>query len=141
MKLSLNGTTLPQVIQYGHDTINSQQFKEDLNDLIKAVVEKGRSTNVGERFKVFVVGYAQFFNQETTQCNDVSFKPWDNPLPAQKLTVERRTAMNELALALNKALSDAVNGFKDKGVYWVDYDKDFDGHRSVLFHLIIEYIK
>ena len=37
--------------------------------------------------------------------------------------------MNGLALALNQALSDAVNTHKDKGVFWVDYDKDFDGHR------------
>jgi lysophospholipase L1-like esterase len=129
LSFKLWGMNCKEVIQYGHDTINSQQFKDDLNGLIKAVVEKGRGTNVGERFKVFVVGYAQFFNQETTQCNDVSFKPSWNPLPAQKLIVERRKAMNELALALNKALSDAVNGFKDKGVYWIDYDKDFDGHR------------
>lgn len=37
--------------------------------------------------------------------------------------------MNGLALALNKALFDAVDDFKDKGVYWVDYDQDFEGHR------------
>ena len=37
--------------------------------------------------------------------------------------------MNELALALKKALSDAVDSHKDKGVYWIDYDKYFDGHR------------
>lgn len=37
--------------------------------------------------------------------------------------------MNELALALNQALSNAVDGFKGTGVYWIDYDKDFDGHR------------
>jgi hypothetical protein len=128
LSFKLWGTNCEEVIQYGHDTIDSQQFKHDLNGLIKAVVGKGRSTNVEERLKVFV-GYAQFFNQETTQCNDVSFEPSWNPLPAQNLTVERRKAMNELALVLNTALSDAVNGFKDKGVYWIDYDKDFDGHR------------
>ncbi|KAL8779859.1 MAG: hypothetical protein Q9203_001407 [Teloschistes exilis] len=129
LSFKLWGMNCEEVIQYGHDTINSQQFKDDLNRLVKAVVDKGRATAVGERFKVFVVGYARFFNQETTQCNDVDFKPFWNPLTAQKLTVERRTAMNGLALALNKALSDAVDGFKDKGVYWVDYDQDFEGHR------------
>ena len=129
LSFKLWGLDCPGVIQYGHDTINSQKFKDDLTGLIQAVVDKGRGTSVGEGFKVFVVGYAQFFNQETTQCNNVDFKPVWNPLPAQKLTIERRTAMNELALALNKALSDAVSGFKDKGVYWVDYDSDFDGHR------------
>ena len=129
LSFKLWGMDCEAVIQKGHDTINSQQFKDDLNGLIKAIVDKGRGTNAGERFKVFVVGYAQFFNQKTTQCNDISFEPSWNPLPAQKLTVERRTAMNGLALALNQALSDAVDGFKDKGVYWIDYDKDFEGHR------------
>lgn len=28
-----------------------------------------------------------------------------------------------------KLLSDAVDGFKDKDVYWIDCDKDFEGHR------------
>lgn len=129
LSFKLWGMDCEEVIQYGHDTINSQQFKDDLNGLIGAVVEKGRGTSVGDRFKIFVVGYAQFFNQETTQCNDISFKPVWNLLPAQMLTVERRTAMNGLALALNKALAVAVDGFKDKGVYWVDYDQYFNGHR------------
>lgn len=82
LSFKLWGMNCEQVIQYGHDTISSQQFKDDLNGLIKAIVDKGRGTKVGGRFKVFVVGYAQFFNQETTQCNDVSFKPSWNPLPA-----------------------------------------------------------
>lgn len=129
LSFKLWGMDCEKVIQSGHDTINSQKFKDDLNGLIKAIVDKGRSTTVGKRFKVFVVGYAQFFNQQTTQCNKISFKPSWNPLPAQKLTIERRKAMNELALALNKALSDAVNGFRDMGVYWIDYDKEFEGHR------------
>lgn len=129
LSFKLWGMDCEAVIQSGHNKINSQQFKDDLNGLIRAIVDKGRGTSVGERFKVFVVGYAQFFNQQTTQCNGISFKPSWNPLKAQNLTVERRTAMNGLALALNKALSDAVDGFKDKGVYWIDYDKDFDGHR------------
>lgn len=60
------GMDCEEVIKSGHDTINSQQFKDDLNGLIKAIVNKGRGTNVGKRFKVFVIGYAQFFNQKTT---------------------------------------------------------------------------
>ncbi|KAI4158060.1 MAG: hypothetical protein LQ342_007790 [Letrouitia transgressa] len=129
LSFKLWGMDCEEVIQYGHDTIDSQKFKDDLNGLIQAIVDKGRKTKVGDQFKVFVTGYAKFFNQERTQCNDVDFKPPWNPLPAQKLTVERRTAMNDLALALNKALSAAVDGFKDKGVFYVDYDNDFNDHR------------
>ena len=129
LSFKLWGMDCEEVIQYGHTTIESQKFKDDLNDLIDAIIKKGRGTPVGDKFKVFVVGYAQFFNQKTTQCNDVDFKPPWNPMPAQKLTVERRTAMNGLALALNKALASAVDRVKDKNVYWVDYDDDFETHR------------
>jgi hypothetical protein len=129
LSLKLWGLDCEGVIKYGHDTINSQVFKDDLNSLVQAIVDKGRGTKVGDKFKVFIVGYAQFFNQETTQCNKVTFKSYWNPMPSQYLTVERRKAMNGLALHLNKALSEAADRFKDKGVYWVDYDKDFDGHR------------
>ncbi|KAI9890971.1 MAG: hypothetical protein M1814_003472 [Vezdaea aestivalis] len=129
LSFKLWGMDCEEVIKSGHDIIQSQKFQQDLNDLIQAVVDKGRKTSLGNRFKVFVVGYAQFFNQQRTQCNDVTFKPSWNPLPAQKLTIDRRTKMNQLALALNKALSDASNHFKDQGVYYVDYDKQYEGHR------------
>lgn len=129
LSFKLWGQDCEQVIQSGHDIIASQKFKDDLDGLIKAIIDKGRSTPVGDRFKVFVVGYAQFFNQETTQCNDISFEPSWNPLPQQKLTIERRTAMNDLALDLNTALAAAVEKVKTQGVFWVDYDSDFETHR------------
>lgn len=129
LSFKLWGQNCEQVIQSGHDIIDSQKFKDDLDGLIKAIIDKGRGTSVGDKFKVFVVGYAQFFNQQTTQCNDISFEPNWNPLPQQKLTIERRTAMNGLALDLNKALAAAVEKVKTQGVFWVDYDSDFETHR------------
>lgn len=129
VSFKLWGDTCEQVIKSANDKMKSQKFKDDIDGLIKAIIDKGRGTSVGDRFELFVVGYAQFFNQETTQCNGVTFKPKWNFLPAQYLTIERRKGMNSVAVGLNKALSDAVDRFKDKGVYWVDYDKAFDTHR------------
>ena len=129
LSFKLWGLDCEGVIKYGQGVIDSDDFKKNLDDLMKAVIAKGRGTKVGDKFKVFVVGYAQFFNQKTTQCNDVTFKPSWNPLAAQYLTVERRTAMNTLAINLNKALSDLANRFKDQGVYYIDYDQQMEGHR------------
>ena len=123
------GKDCDQVIQEGHDIINGQQFQTDMKAVITKAVDKGRGA-VGLEFRLFVTGYAQFFNQETTQCNDVTFKPGWNPLSPQYLTIERRTAMNGLALALNQALKSAVDGFpSDQGVTYVDYDNELEGHR------------
>ncbi|KAL2047970.1 hypothetical protein ABVK25_011141 [Lepraria finkii] len=75
-------------------------------------------------------GNAQFFNQITTQCNNVSIKPSWNPLSPQYLTVERRTAMNTLALALNTTIQSAVDAIDPLyNVYYVGPDSQFRGHR------------
>lgn len=122
------GQNCDQVIQEGHDIINNQQFQTDMKAVITKALDKGRGA-VGPEFRLFVTGYAQFFNQETTQCNEVTFKPGWNPASPQYLTIERRTAMNGLALALNQALKSAVDGFPTQGVTYVDYDNGFEGHR------------
>ena len=123
------GMDCDKVIQSAFDEIKKPEFNAGLDDLMNAIVKKGRGTRVGDRFKVFVVGYAQFFNQETTQCDNVDFRPRWSLIKAEKLTTGRRKAMNELALALNEALEDLVNRFRDQGVFWIDYDKEFEGHR------------
>lgn len=128
MSFKLWGMDCDAVIQNAHDIIASQKFKDDLDSVIQATVDKGRG-KVGDKFKVFITGYARFFNQTTTQCDTVSFKPWWVPLKSQYLTIERRTKMNDLTLVLNNALRTAAEGFKDQGVIFVDYDGNFDTHR------------
>ena len=118
------------VIQRGFDILNSENFKIDLFAVIKAVQDKGR-TKYGQDFHVFVTGYAQLFNSETAQCDQVTFRPngIGLVLPAQYLTQERRTKMNNLAIALNHALETAVGLFNPRDVTFVDYDHLFEGHR------------
>ena len=128
--LKLWGNDCDQTIQAGHDTLASDNFKSKMHEVIQKAVTKGRGTRVGPEFKFFVTGYAQFFNQKTTQCNKVSFKRPNNSLAPQNLTIERRTKMNELALSLNAALKAGVAQFPtDQGVVYVDYDAQFEGHR------------
>ena len=118
------------VIQRGFDILESEDFKIGLFTVIKAVQDKGRRIR-GQDFHVFVTGYAQLFNSERTQCNQVTFKPngIGLVLPPQFLTRERRKKMNNLAVALNHALETAVGLFDPRDVTFVDYDNLFEGHR------------
>ncbi|KAI4137623.1 MAG: hypothetical protein L6R39_007184 [Caloplaca ligustica] len=120
-----------QVIADSQARVNSPQFVTDALQVIIAALSKGTS-RVGPSFRVYVVGYAQFFNEQTTQCNDISFKPSWSPFARQYLTIERRQALNEIARNLNGALRAAVTrasiGAPNR-VFFVDYDDQFDGHR------------
>ena len=82
-----------------------------------------------------MTGYAQFFNELTTQCDGVSFRPdfLKKILKAkQYLTVEKRQALNRLARDLNAELREAVMkaslGAPGR-VFFIDYDRQFHGHR------------
>lgn len=117
------------VIQRGFDILDSQDFKTGLKEVLQDVRLLGR-THYGRDFHIFVTGYARLFNSETSQCDTVTFKPARWGLPAQYLTRERRTRMNELAVALNRALETAVQSFRPPGIVtFVDYDALFEGHR------------
>ena len=118
------------VIQRGFDILDSQNFQLDLFAVIKAVQDKGR-TRYGQDFHIFVTGYAQLFNSERAQCDQVTFRPDGIGLviPAQYLTRERRKNMNDLAVALNHALETAVGLFDSRDVTFVDYDHLFESHR------------
>ena len=118
------------VIQRGFDILDSEDFKIDLFTVIKTVQDKGR-TKHGQDFHIFVTGYAQLFNSERAQCDQVTFKPngIGLVLPAEHLTRERRKKMNDLAVALNHALETAVGLFDPRDVTFVDYDHLFESHR------------
>lgn len=67
------------------------------------------------RFKLYVIGYAQFFNPTTTQCENVSFHFWGElPENQRNLTSALRTTMNGLATSLNTQISDAVDRANEK---------------------------
>ena len=116
------------VIQRGFDILDTQDFKAGLFAVIKRVQDKGRR-KYGQDFHVFVTGYAQLFNSERAQCNQVTFRQSGVVLPAQFLTQERRKKMNDLAVALNHALETAVGLFNSRDVTFVDYDHLFESHR------------
>ena len=65
----------------------------DLAPILKQVTNPG--------FKLYLTGYAQFFDQEITQRNNVSFNSWvEKPENQANLITELRISMNGLALDL-----------------------------------------
>ena len=116
------------VIQRGFDILDSRDFKNGLSEVIEEVRYRGRE-QYGRNFHIFVTGYARLFNSDTSQCDQVTFKPSAVLFPAQYLTQDRRRRMNDLAVALNRALQAAVEQFPTRFVTYVDYDDLFEGHR------------
>lgn len=82
---------------------------------------EGKTNNLR---KVFWTGYAQFFDDSTTECDGVSWAFWWNGNSKQRLTQARRTRMNELTVAVNNAIRDAVSRAGSEFVF-IDYDTYF----------------
>ena len=124
------GIPCDAVIQRGFDIMEREDFEFDLFAVIKIVQDKGRRKH-GQDFHIFVTGYAQLFNSERAQCDQVTFRPSGIGLvlPGELLTKERRRKMNDLAKSLNLALKTAVGLFDPRDVTFVDYDPLFEGHR------------
>ncbi|KAH7050299.1 SGNH hydrolase-type esterase domain-containing protein [Macrophomina phaseolina] len=75
--------------------------------------------------KVFWTGYARFFDDTTADCDGVSWAFWYNGKSKQRLTQARRARMNELTVAVNHAIRDAVSRAGD-GFVFVDYDQYYE---------------
>ena len=80
-----------------------------------------------------MTGYGQFFNSDTTLCNDVTFARTANPNPDGKdhikMTQELRKEFNQMSLALNSAIQMAVAQHASDGVKYIDIDGPLTGHR------------
>ena len=113
------------LLQQGFDILDSDEFGEGIANVIRTVRDQGRRQYAN--FHIFVTGYAQLFNSETTQCNGVTFSL--GLLPRQYLTQDRRRRMNKLADELNFTLFTVVRLLDFEDVTYVDYDNLFEGHR------------
>lgn len=93
----------------------------NLNQLLSAVQPK-----LSKDGKIYLTGYAKFFDATTSQCDGQSWDVWPQLYPQvdhkRFLTQARRKRMNDLVDAVNKKLEAAVNGLGGKGVF-IDYDR------------------
>jgi hypothetical protein len=123
-------------IQATWDIINGQQLSADLDSLLQAILS--RVSISGPTFRLYVTGYAAFWNDVTTQCNGVSWSYWNQRQNRMYLTTELRAQFNDLAISLNGVINAAVlranandPGDNSQGsrVIYVDYDAQYEGHR------------
>lgn len=73
--------------KYSWELLKKPDLVENLDSLIKKVVEKGRSRPIGDKFKLYVTGYAKFFSAETRECDNVTFARDANPVDDRKWTI------------------------------------------------------
>jgi hypothetical protein len=113
--------------------IRDQTLVTRISDLIGKIVATARAGQAGNKFKLYVTRYGQFFNNETTLCNDIAFARTANPNPDNKphnnMTRQLRTEFNEMSLGLNAATKEAVALHAQDGVKYVDIDAILAGHR------------
>ncbi|KAL8772549.1 MAG: hypothetical protein Q9209_002210 [Squamulea sp. 1 TL-2023] len=115
-------------IERSASKIDDPLLFNSLDLIIKQILIRG-ITAAGEGFRLFVTGYAQFFNEKTDQCDHATFSYWDRGDKARMLTKDLRRKLNKLARDLNSQIKAAVDNNKQWGVTFVDYDAQFEGHR------------
>ena len=89
-------------------------------------------TTVGSNpnFKLFVTNYPKFWNQDTDQCDTVSFSYWPGYSGSDKMTKAKRTQMNNLSNQMNAVILSVVQNWnRDSRIHYVDIDSAFEGHR------------
>ena len=115
--------------------INSPDLVNNIDGLIQKIVTKGRKGTIGNKFLLYVTGYASFFNEDDPACNEVTFARTANPIDDgkehTKLTTELRKDFNKMTDALNAAVINAVNRNKDNGVKFINIQANgaLDTHR------------
>jgi hypothetical protein len=74
---------------------------------------------------VMVIGYTQFWNAVTNQCDDADW----GVLRSNKMDKSKREAMNSLSRAMNEKIGAAVSQLGDPRFVFIDPDTFFEGHR------------
>nr|OQO18140.1 hypothetical protein B0A51_14732 [Rachicladosporium sp. CCFEE 5018] len=112
--------------------IRSPDLANNIEKVISAAITKGRAGSAGDAFKLYVLGYADFYNVDTDQCSTVTFAR--NPKrdgSSQKMTKELRQTFNDMANELNGAIAEAVNRQGSQSAFYVDWQANggLTGHR------------
>ena len=104
--------------QRSRTMIESTEFIKNYQKLVKGAVQA-----LQPHARLFVTGYARFFNQETEYCSHVSFSKRD---PNSLVTQPLRAKLNDLVGRLNDVIEAAARAH---GAEYVDIDHIFEGHR------------
>jgi hypothetical protein len=111
----------------------------NIDATIHQILVKAHSRPIGNKFKLYVTGFPRFFNEDTEDCNNVTFarsaNPHDDGKEHMKMTRESRKDFNEMSIGLNKPIEAAVSRHTDEGVSWIPIDDHLDGHRFCEPHI------
>lgn len=119
-----------QLLKDAHAALDdpARVFYFKVVDVFSKIMVKARTANAS--FQLYVTGYIQFWNDDNTQCDTVSWAPWYKA--SAPLTTTLRKDMNSIVDKLNdllKQAAESLNHYED-GVYYVDGFQDkFNGHR------------
>lgn len=115
------------------DLLISPNLADNIDKTIKKVVERGRKGPIGDKFKLYVTGFPQFFSDKTNECDSVTFarsaNPNDDGKEHTKMTQALRKEFNDMSVQLNKAIEEAASRNTDQGVKWIPIDGEMEGHR------------
>jgi hypothetical protein len=115
-----------------HDT-PSADLVAAVDSVIKKIVQYGQAAS-GDSFLLYVTGYGQFFNDQDSGCNTVTFARTANPNPDGQqhpmMTTDLRQDFNKMTLTLNAAIQQAVSQNSGSNVKYIDIDSVLGtGHR------------
>lgn len=107
--------------------IANSSLLSQLNSTYLTVLDTAANSD----FTLIIPGYAQFFNVDTTICNNQYF------FYGRYLTQEFRARINTMILALNQVIQTAVqmvqqqlvNAKSRQKIFYEDWDRLFSGHR------------
>lgn len=109
-----------QAIETSRELVEGALFA-DLLQLLKAITPN-LSIDPTDPGKLYVIGYAHFFNSSTTQCDSTTWAFWYNIVHKQYLRRDVRKPLNELVDAVNERIHNAVKAVGDQ-VIFIDWHK------------------
>ena len=107
-------------------------IKNDLGPAVKDALTAFMERRLHPDVRIFVTGYAKFFNDKTTQCSEVSWNYWQNDPKTgsgDKMNTKLREDLNKMVDEVNKKLEEVVASFRDARIEFINYDQKFNTHR------------
>lgn len=112
-------------------SLDDGSLQDKINTGLFHVAQAGRQAggaNPRESFQVYVTSYMTFFNQDNTECNDISWNYWGWSTP--NLTTDLRAQLNGLTLRVNEVVKNAAQDLRGMGVIYIDgLESSYEHHR------------
>jgi hypothetical protein len=114
---------------YIDDTGKAGLYRQEMDTVVDILNHAAVKDN--KDFRLYILGYAHFFNLGANYCDDISFGALAYLPGANKPKVSNRlrTDMNDGIERVNQVLRHVANDVKDPRVKFLDISPAFNGHR------------